>query len=96
MNDILKTINSKGEKMIRKIIAFVVVYIVLFTHPFPTHGYQEQTIPVLMYHHLADNINNNTVISPTNFDKQMLALKEEGYHAISVKELHDYLTNQIK
>lgn len=96
MNDILKTINSKGENMIRKIIAFVVVYIVLFTHPFPTHGYQEQTIPVLMYHHLADNINNNTVISPTNFDKQMRALKEEGYHAISVKELHDYLTNQIK
>ncbi|MFJ7920413.1 polysaccharide deacetylase family protein [Lysinibacillus fusiformis] len=80
----------------RKMIAFVVVYIVLFTYPFLTYGYEEQTIPVLMYHHLADNINNNTVISPNNFDKQMRALKEEGYHAISVKELHDYLTNQIK
>lgn len=82
--------------MMRKMIAFVVVYIVLFTYPFLTYGYEEQTIPVLMYHHLADNINNNTVISPNNFDKQMRALKEEGYHAISVKELHDYLTNQIK
>lgn len=82
--------------MIRKIIAFVVVYNVLFTHPFLTYGYQEQNIPVLMYHHLAENINNNTVISPNNFEKQMRSLKEEGYHAISVKELHDYLTNQSK
>ncbi|KPN96991.1 polysaccharide deacetylase family protein [Lysinibacillus sp. ZYM-1] len=82
--------------MIRKIIVAVVVYIVLFTHSFPSYGYQEQKIPVLMYHHLADNINNNTVISPNNFENQIRTLKAEGYHAISVQELHDYLNNQIK
>jgi len=49
-----------------------------------------------MYHHLADNINNNTVISPNNFENQIRTLKAEGYHAISVQELHDYLNNQIK
>jgi len=82
--------------MRRKIIVAVVVYIVLFTHSFPIYGYQEQKIPVLMYHHLADNINNNTVISPNNFENQIRTLKAEGYHAISVQELHDYLNNQIK
>lgn len=61
--------------MTRKIIVVVFVYIVLFTHPFPIHGYQEQKIPVLMYHHLAENINNNTVISPNNFENQIRALK---------------------
>ncbi|MEA0565592.1 MULTISPECIES: polysaccharide deacetylase family protein [Lysinibacillus] len=82
--------------MTRKIIVVVFVYIVLFTYPFPIHGYQEQKIPVLMYHHLAENINNNTVISPNNFENQIKALKAEGYHAISVQELYDYFNNHIK
>ncbi|MEA0555092.1 polysaccharide deacetylase family protein [Lysinibacillus irui] len=82
--------------MTRKIIVVVFVYIFLFTYPFPIHGYQEQKIPVLMYHHLAENINNNTVISPNNFENQIKALKAEGYHAISVQELYDYFNNHIK
>lgn len=82
--------------MTRKIIVVVFVYIILFTHPFPNHGYQEQKIPVLMYHHLAENINNNTVISPNNFENQISALKAEGYHAISAQELYDYFNNQIE
>lgn len=95
-SEILKTINKQGENMTRKIIVVVFVYIVLFSHPFPIDGYQEQKIPVLMYHHLAENINNTTVISPHNFENQMRILKAEGYHAISAQELYDYFNNAIK
>ena len=47
-----------------------------------------------MYHHLEDNINNTTVISPKSFENQMKLLKMEGYQAISAQQLYDYLNDQ--
>ncbi len=92
----LTTSNDKGEKMTRKIIVFVFIYMLFLIDPYPILGYQEQKIPVLMYHHIQENINNNTVISPENFDNQIRALKEAGYQAISTQTLYDYLTGQTK
>lgn len=91
----LTTIKCKqGENMTRKIIVFVFVYILFLIRPYPIYGYQEQEIPILMYHHLEDNINNTTVISPKSFENQMKLLKMEGYQAISVQQLYDYLNDQ--
>lgn len=87
--------NKQGENMTRKIIVFVVVYmLLLLISPSPIYGYQEPEIPVLMYHHLEEHINNTTVISPENFENQMRALKGAGYHTISVQQLYDYLNGQ--
>ncbi|MGY4796678.1 polysaccharide deacetylase family protein [Lysinibacillus fusiformis] len=80
--------------MTRKIIVFVFVYILFLIKPYSIYGYHEQEIPILMYHHLEENINNNTVISPENFENQMKLLKMEGYHAISAQQLYDYLNGQ--
>ena len=80
--------------MSRKIIVFVFVYILFLIKPYSIYGYHEQEIPILMYHHLEENINNNTVISPENFENQMKLLKMEGYHAISAQQLYDYLNGQ--
>lgn len=80
--------------MTKKIIVFVFVYILFLIRSYPIYGYQEQEIPILMYHHLEDNINNTTVISPKSFENQMKLLKMEGYQAISAQQLYDYLNDQ--
>lgn len=53
-------------------------------------GANEAKIPVLMYHHIADEINSVTV-SEENFDAQMKAITDAGYTALSMAELYDYV-----
>lgn len=80
--------------MKKKIISLSIVFIIFFfalSKLYPISGYQEERIPILMYHHLDNNLNNNAVISPKNFELQIKTLKEEGYNTITVHQLHDYL-----
>ncbi|MEQ6355388.1 polysaccharide deacetylase family protein [Lysinibacillus sp. M3] len=77
----------------KRLIIFLVIvaYSILLIKPFPIYGYENKKIPVLMYHHLDKHINNNTIISPENFEKQIKTLKENGYNSITAQELYDYL-----
>ena len=49
-------------------------------------------VPVLMYHSIDEETNNDAVISKKRFSEQMKYLHEHDYHPISLDELHDYLT----
>lgn len=49
-------------------------------------------IPVLMYHKIGPDKDNDAVISEELFKKQMKLLKEEGFHPISMQQLYDYVT----
>ncbi len=52
-------------------------------------------IPILMYHTISDTVlpeSENSSVSTANFDAQMKALVDNGYHPISFKQLHDYMT----
>lgn len=80
--------------MKKKIIILVFVYIISFIILYLTDEYKGEKIPVLMYHHLDNNINNNAVISPENFENQIKTLKEEGYNAITAQKLYDYLNGK--
>lgn len=50
-------------------------------------------IPILMYHHIADEVNDVTV-TPRTFEEQMIALVEAGYTSVSLAELYDYVMGQ--
>ena len=47
-------------------------------------------IPVLMYHHIAEEVNSVTV-SEAQFDSQMKALDDAGYTAVSMAEVYEYV-----
>lgn len=52
-------------------------------------------LPIIMYHHISKNNArlNDFTISPEQFEKDMIYLKEKGYETISVKQLLDYIEN---
>ena len=50
-------------------------------------------LPVLMYHHLADEAKEGTVVTPVRFREQMDALKEAGYQAVTIPQVIDYVEN---
>jgi len=82
--------------MKRIVILLVVAYSILLIKPYPIYGYNNGKIPVLMYHHLENNVNNNTVISPENFENQIKTLKENGYNSITTQDLFDYLNGKTE
>lgn len=49
-------------------------------------------VPVLMYHSLSQEKNNDAVISPERFAEQMEFLFKNGYKPISMDELYDYIS----
>jgi peptidoglycan/xylan/chitin deacetylase (PgdA/CDA1 family) len=62
----------------------------------PASG-QTATVPILMYHHLADLPNNASqlqmdwTVAPKNFESQMDWLAERGYHAVTIGQLAAHL-----
>lgn len=53
-------------------------------------------VPILMYHHLdpqADG-SNSMAVTPAQFDRQMAALKEAGYTAVSPEQLRAYVQSR--
>ena len=53
-------------------------------------------IPILMYHHFANDGAPATVISAYAFENQLKALSEAGYTAISFEELRDFVYDGVQ
>ncbi|MBS7576873.1 MULTISPECIES: polysaccharide deacetylase family protein [unclassified Enterococcus] len=53
--------------------------------------------PILMYHHIADVVDGNTLYVPkAEFQMEMAALKEAGYYTLSPEEAYRVLTQNEK
>ena len=50
-------------------------------------------IPVLMYHKIGDDKDNDAVIREDLFRQQMKFLKDNGYHPLTMNQLYDYVVN---
>lgn len=50
-----------------------------------------RSVPVIMYHHLDSAGNGGTIISAANFERQIRAIAEAGYTAVSVQEMIDFV-----
>ena len=52
-------------------------------------GYQ--AVPILSYHHFAENCESNLCVSASVFDQQMRYLKNNGYRVITMRELLGFM-----
>lgn len=50
-----------------------------------------KNLPVLMYHHIAEEANTDTIITPALFKEHMDAIRQNGYEAVSLKQIYDYV-----
>jgi peptidoglycan/xylan/chitin deacetylase (PgdA/CDA1 family) len=82
------------KRIIILFIILVSIYFVSFSEI--TSGNSNENIPILMYHHLEKDLNNNVVISPENFEDQIKSLKDDGYNTITAQQLYDYLNDSIQ
>lgn len=48
-------------------------------------------LPVLMYHHFAQESDSGTVVTTERFQEQVTAMKEAGYHAVTIAQLVAYV-----
>ena len=48
-------------------------------------------VPILMYHHLSEDVTNSEMVSPEQFEAQIRVLAEAGYTGISFDELQAYV-----
>jgi peptidoglycan/xylan/chitin deacetylase (PgdA/CDA1 family) len=61
----------------------------------------EARVPILMYHYVselpedADIYRRDLTVSPEDFREQLQYLADEGYHCISLTDIHHYLTRGI-
>lgn len=50
-----------------------------------------QPLPILMYHHFADESKSGTVVTPGRFREQMTALREAGYEAVTIPQVIGFI-----
>ena len=50
-------------------------------------------VPVLMYHKIGDDKDNDAVIREDLFREQMKFLKDNGYNPLTMDQLYDYVVN---
>jgi peptidoglycan/xylan/chitin deacetylase (PgdA/CDA1 family) len=55
-----------------------------------------KNVPVLMYHHLDNAVANDAIMTPERFEEHMTALKNDGYSAISLVQLLDYVDKGVE
>ena len=60
------------------------------------HSGNSVLVPILMYHHFADEGAPGTVISGGVFESHLIALRDGGYTAISFQQLLDYVDHGAK
>ena len=58
-----------------------------------TQGGGSCPLPVLMYHHFAPESTIGTVVSVARFREQMTALRDAGFHTVTLSQLVDYVEN---
>lgn len=65
------------------------ILLALFLWFFPSAP-KEVRLPILMYHHLAEQGDDSATISIEQFRHQMALLKEEGYQPVSLRQVIGY------
>lgn len=91
--------------MIKHFIKYIFIFVVLislcfisfrylYTKTTPCYSEEDgKALPIIMYHHISsDNTKlNNYVISPKQFEEDMLYIKSKGYEPILIKDLLEYV-----
>jgi len=57
---------------------------------------ERKGIPVLMYHRIWPNLQDRITQTPEQLEEQLVYLKREGYHSLSLKEYLDFCNGKSK
>ena len=52
-------------------------------------------ISVLLYHHIADEVTNPSIITPETIERQIAKVAKSGYTAVTIKDLENYIYRGI-
>lgn len=59
--------------------------------PRPEEDSYAADVPVLLYHHIAEDAPDDITVTPETFERHMRFLAENGYHAVTIQEMIDYV-----
>ena len=48
-------------------------------------------LPVLLYHHISEDVANEDIVSPKKFEEHMRAISESGYTAVTIDDVTAYI-----
>lgn len=48
-------------------------------------------LPVLLYHHISEDVENDMMVSPKRFEEHMKVIYENGYTAVTLDDITDYI-----
>ena len=48
-------------------------------------------LPVLLYHHISENVENDMIVSPKTFEEHMKAVADNGYTAVTADDIINYI-----
>lgn len=83
-------------KMLRNIVIAVVTSVVLLSLVYVFVLVPKRVVPILMYHGVREGGDSSMYVAPSNFERQMNFIKEQGYNVISLDELVDGIKSNKK
>ena len=66
----------------------------LYQTPAPIPEYTKK-LPVLLYHHIDENVTNDMIVSPKRFEEQIKAISQNGYQTVSIDEVIRYIEQGV-
>ncbi len=48
-------------------------------------------VPVLLYHHVDENVTSPSVVTPLTFDRQLSIINEAGFESVTLTQLYNYI-----
>lgn len=87
--------------MKKKILIMTLLVLIIFQNIGYSQNILEEDIeeigvevPVLIYHHLSDEVTSDVIVTAEKFEEDMITLKEAGYEGIFLEELVAYLQGE--
>lgn len=85
---------KKRCKQIMLLLGVTVICAALLLLPKETNR-DTYVLPVLLYHHFADTVTADTVVSPQRFREQMEALCDAGYVTVTLRQIEEFVDQGI-
>ncbi len=62
----------------------------LYSKTFDDSAYTKK-LPVLLYHHISENVENDMIVTPEKFEKDMKTISDMGYVGVTLDDIINYI-----
>ncbi len=83
--------------MLKKLLALLLIFATVMLGTVPVQSAEATKVPILLYHHILSEeenkqfTDNSCTVSLEDFEAQMQYLYQNGFHALTLQELDDFL-----